>query len=103
MLFRSGFVLISVASLRAAFADGQEQGLKILNSNVVRIVYPYDLAIAGTDATVEVSYQVDPSGTATAVKVPTRPDSQASCVFETWSSRLRNVLFIAKSSSSPSL
>jgi hypothetical protein len=73
------FVFTAVASLQAAFADGQEQGLKILNSNVVRVVYPYDLAMAGTDATVEVSYQVDPSGTATAVKVlkASHPDAAA--------------------------
>lgn len=62
--------------------DGSEvttSGLKILNSKVVRVVYPYDLAMLGTDATVEISYLVDEQGAATSVAVTktSNPDAAA--------------------------
>lgn len=74
-------ILVSFAAVpaRAALGQEKEEGLKILNSNVVRVVYPFDLAMAGTDATVDVSYQVDLSGAATGVKVlkASHPDAAA--------------------------
>jgi TonB family protein len=66
----------SAQPLRPEVAD---RGLKILNSNVVRVVYPFDLAMAGTDATVDVSYRVDAEGAATGVTVTkaSHPDAAA--------------------------
>lgn len=57
-----------------------EKGLKLLNGNFVRVVYPYDLAMAGTDATVEVSYLVDATGAAISAQVvkASHPDAAAS-------------------------
>ena len=57
--------------------DVTATGLKILNSNVVRVVYPYDLAMLGTDATVEVSYLVNEQGGATSVAVTKTSDPDA--------------------------
>jgi hypothetical protein len=80
-LFAFALAAGTVAPLRAAIGQEQEQGLRILNSNVVRVVYPYDLAMAGTDATVEVSYRVDPAGGATQIKVIKASHADAAAAF----------------------
>jgi len=83
-------IFTALLSAAAAFAqpvlgpNGGEvttSGLKILNSNVVRVVYPYDLAILGTDATVEVSYLVDEQGGATSVVVTRTSNPDAAAAF----------------------
>jgi TonB family protein len=77
----AAWVALALGAMPAAFAAGAEQGLKILNSNVVRVVYPYDLAMAGTDATVEVSYQINPEGAATGIKVIKASHPEAAAAF----------------------
>lgn len=46
-----------------------EQGLRILNADFVRVVYPYELAMAGTDARVRIRYRISAEGVATSVNV----------------------------------
>lgn len=71
----------SVDSAQGAVGSEAEQGLKILNSNIVRVVYPYELAMAGTDATVELSYRIDVQGAATGVTVTKTSNPAAAAAF----------------------
>lgn len=82
-LQRLGLGMFSIL-VSAAVCSGQtvtDKGLKILNSGVVRVVYPYDLAMAGTDATIEVSYLVDPNGAATGATVTKTSNPDAAAAF----------------------
>src|SRR5947207_2840008 len=79
LVMRIGLALLAAAVSPAVLAA--EQGLKILNKNVVRIVYPFDLAMAGKDATIEVSYRVGVDGGATGVSVTKASNPDAAAAF----------------------
>lgn len=75
------FALVSAAVCSGQPFTFTDKGLKILNSGVVRVVYPYDLAMAGTDATIEVSYLVDQNGAATGATVTKTSNPDAAAAF----------------------